>query len=80
VRELSSVFVFSPINTLNWNVLFMERHYHNSLMIMNVIYGYILSNTTIIVFQLVFISSYMFRSVYNGHLQALAREGVLRIV
>jgi hypothetical protein len=45
-----------------------------------VIYGYIPSNTTITVFQLVFISSYMFRSVYNGHLQALARLGVLHVV
>jgi hypothetical protein len=48
--------------------------------IMNVIYGYIPSNTTIIVFQLVFISGYMFQAVYNGRLQALARGGVLHIV
>jgi hypothetical protein len=48
--------------------------------IMNVIYGYIPSNTTITVFQLVFISGYMFRPVYNGRLQALARGDVLHIV
>jgi hypothetical protein len=47
---------------------------------MNVIYGYIPSNTTITVFQLVFISSYMIRPVYNGNLQALALGGVLHIV
>ena len=28
----------------------------------------------ITIFQLVFISSYMFRPVYNGHLQALREE------
>jgi hypothetical protein len=46
----------------------------------NVIYGYILSNTTISVFQLVFILSYIFQPVYNGHIhQPLARGGVLHI-
>jgi hypothetical protein len=49
-------------------------------LVMNVIYGYIPSNTTITVFQLVFTLSYMFRPVYNGHLQALAQGGVLHTV
>jgi hypothetical protein len=47
--------------------------------IMNAIYGYIPSNTTITVFQLVFISGYMFRPVYNGPLQALARDVLRRV-
>jgi hypothetical protein len=40
----------------------------NLQIILDVIYGYIPSNTTITVIQLVFISSYMFRPVCNGHL------------
>jgi hypothetical protein len=46
----------------------------------NVIYACVPSVTTITVFLLVFISNYMIRPVYNGHLKALARGGVLRIV
>jgi hypothetical protein len=59
------------------HVLFSFKIY---VLIMNVIYRYIPSNTSITVFQLVFISSYMFRPVYNGHLQAVALGGVLHIV